>query len=45
MRELKEDKETDVVITPDDQYYKNDEWETYGYLNEEDKEDYYDAEY
>lgn len=45
LQELKEDNETDVVITPDDQYYLNDDWETYGYLDEEDWEAYYDANY
>jgi len=45
LQEIKEEEETDVVLTPDDQYYKNDEWDTYGYLDEEDKEEYYEAEY
>jgi len=45
LQELKEDEGTDVVITPDDQYYLNNGWETYGYLSEEDKQDYYEAHY
>jgi len=45
LQEIKEEEETDVVLTPDDQYYKNDEWDTYGYLDEEDKEEYYEADY
>jgi hypothetical protein len=45
LQELKEDKETDVVLTPDDQYYLNQEWTTYGYLDEEQKEEYYELKY
>ncbi len=45
LKEIKEEEETDVVLTPDDQYYKNDGWDTYGYLDEEDKEEYYEAHY
>ena len=45
LQELKEDENTDVVITPDDQYYLNNGWETYGYLSEDDKQDYYEAHY
>lgn len=45
LRELKEEHETDVVITLDDQYYYNKEWDTYGYVSEEDQEEYYELEY
>ena len=45
LQELKEDKETDVIITLDDQYYLNKEWETYGYVSAEEMEEYYELEY
>ncbi|MFX1338414.1 MAG: DUF6056 family protein [Promethearchaeota archaeon] len=45
LRDLKEDNETDVVLTPDEQYFKHEGWETYGYLDKEDIQAYYDANY
>ena len=45
LEELKEEYETDVVITLDDQYYLNKGWETYGYVSEKEKEEYYEMEY
>jgi hypothetical protein len=45
LQELKEEEETDVVLTPDDQYYIDKEWDTYGYLDEEEMDEYYEAEY
>ena len=45
LQELKEEKETDVVLTIDDQYYLNEDWETYGYLDEDDMEEYYERKY
>jgi len=45
LKEIKEEEETDVVITPDDRYYDNDGWDTYGYVDEEEEEEYYKAKY
>ena len=45
LKEIKEEEETDVVLTIDDQYFLNDGWDTYGYLDEEDIEEYYELEY
>ena len=45
LQELKEEYETDVIITLDDQYYLNKEWATYGYVSKEEQEEYYEMEY
>ncbi|MBD3338483.1 MAG: hypothetical protein GF353_05220 [Candidatus Lokiarchaeota archaeon] len=45
LKELKEEEETDVVITLDDQYFLNKGWETYGYVSEDEMDEYYEKEY
>ncbi|MHA1526481.1 MAG: hypothetical protein ACTSQD_05570, partial [Promethearchaeota archaeon] len=45
LQEMKEDKETDVVLTIDDQYYKGEGVDTYAYVDEEDMEEYYELDY
>ena len=45
LQELKEEEETDVVITLDDQYYYNKDMDTYQYVDKEEQEEYYELEY
>jgi len=45
LQELKEEYETDVIITLDDQYYLNKEWATYGYVSRAEQEEYYEMKY
>ena len=45
LQEMKEEEETDVVLTIDDQYYKGEGVDTYAYVDEEDMEEYYELDY
>lgn len=45
LQEMKEEEETDVVLTIDDRYYLGESYDTYAYVDEEDMEEYYELEY
>lgn len=45
LQEMKEEEETDVVLTIDDQYYLGEGVDTYAYVDEEDMEEYYELDY